>query len=631
MFKQLFKNSDLTRKKVHLSNRDVSINELVPSLLVDYLASQNSGLNFRFSNVEASIQVSIVKRGFSNHPEAFTVNASLDSVSVTANSPVGAWRGLNCVINLINHSQLTQGVIHDWPSLDLRGFHLDLSFVMFSKEFLLELIPQLSTIGINTILLEISDKMIFTFMSGISHPDALDLNFWNEFETKANDFFIEIVPLVQTFGHMGNHLKHKPLAKLREKQDSSAVICPSRQSSLDFLEKLLIDVRQAFPRSRYIHVGLDEVGYTGDCEYCQQPYRELGYGGVFGKHISNLHSHLNKLNSGMMMWADMLIAYPEICQDISRDIIINDWQYTRYSSECRNWFVFTGMKTPGMQEGGLLANISRFPEDLYREYQPYLYSGNSSRPFKAFPYTTYFQDQGFQVISNPASKCVGSNLLVPDYRHRLPNVLVSAENSAQAGAMGMINTNWSCRVTHVFSNSWLGIFAGAVTSWTGVAPRNQLLNRLFCQWIIRTSSNPGIISLFRKLGTPLTVLSNLYTWTDGSEHFSSPIQAGIDQLKEQYARKTNRQKAQYLDKLTHLQSWIAGFPEIDGTNTNARTELDLTKTVFLQKTEEERQLVLSPSRYSGNSELKKSQVNLIFSKSLSKHSLEALNLLLNTG
>lgn len=56
----------------------------------------------------------------------------------------------------------------------------------------------------------------------------------------AND--LEVIPLVQTFGHVEFALKTEPFANLREVPESPQALCPSNNSSMDFVETLIRQV-----------------------------------------------------------------------------------------------------------------------------------------------------------------------------------------------------------------------------------------------------------------------------------------------------------------------------------------------------------------------------------------------------
>lgn len=57
---------------------------------------------------------------------------------------------------------------------------------------------------------------------------------------------LEVIPLVQTFGHVEFALKHQKWAKLREVAGSPQALCPSKNDSLDFVNEMVRQVGSYF-------------------------------------------------------------------------------------------------------------------------------------------------------------------------------------------------------------------------------------------------------------------------------------------------------------------------------------------------------------------------------------------------
>lgn len=59
----------------------------------------------------------------------------------------------------------------------------------------------------------------------------------------AADSKLEVIPLIQTFGHVEFALKHLEFSQLREVVGSPQALCPSRNSSLDFIREMVNQVQ----------------------------------------------------------------------------------------------------------------------------------------------------------------------------------------------------------------------------------------------------------------------------------------------------------------------------------------------------------------------------------------------------
>lgn len=66
---------------------------------------------------------------------------------------------------------------------------------------------------------------------------------------------IEVMPCIQTLGHMGQILQWSQYSHLR---DNNEVLLPEAESTYEFIEKLIQNVSRPF-RSKRIHIGMDEV------------------------------------------------------------------------------------------------------------------------------------------------------------------------------------------------------------------------------------------------------------------------------------------------------------------------------------------------------------------------------------
>lgn len=58
----------------------------------------------------------------------------------------------------------------------------------------------------------------------------------------AEDYKLEVIPLIQTFGHVEFALKHSDWVKLREVPNSPQALCPSRNASFDFIKEMVDQV-----------------------------------------------------------------------------------------------------------------------------------------------------------------------------------------------------------------------------------------------------------------------------------------------------------------------------------------------------------------------------------------------------
>lgn len=63
-----------------------------------------------------------------------------------------------------------------------------------------------------------------------------------EILSSAEDFKLEVIPLIQTFGHVEFALKRVDFIKLREVSNSPQALCPSKNASIDFIKEIVQQV-----------------------------------------------------------------------------------------------------------------------------------------------------------------------------------------------------------------------------------------------------------------------------------------------------------------------------------------------------------------------------------------------------
>ncbi|XP_029782817.1 hexosaminidase D isoform X2 [Suricata suricatta] len=126
---------------------------------------------------------------------------------------------------------------------------------------------------------------------------------------------LEVIPLVQTFGHMEFVLKHEALAHLREVALFPNTLNPHEAESLALVGAMISQVMELHPGARWLHVGCDEVYYLGEGEtsrrWLQQEHNTkarlcLSHMKAVACHVLARHPTTTPL-----VWDDMLRAIPE--------------------------------------------------------------------------------------------------------------------------------------------------------------------------------------------------------------------------------------------------------------------------------------------------------------------------------
>ncbi|XP_060796031.1 hexosaminidase D isoform X2 [Neoarius graeffei] len=191
--------------------------------------------------------------------------------------------------------------------------HLDLKGAPPRINYLYELIQLFADLGANGILIEYEDMFPYEgelkILQSKSHTP-----YSREEITAIQDLAysrgLEIIPLVQTFGHLEFVLKHSTFSKLREVSYCLGTLNPHSQQGLTLILEMLHQVMRLHPRSTVLHIGADEVYMLGQGEESKE------WLSVPGHTIDKLFlSHATKVAKGIretypslsvIMWDDML-------------------------------------------------------------------------------------------------------------------------------------------------------------------------------------------------------------------------------------------------------------------------------------------------------------------------------------
>ncbi|CAO3685673.1 unnamed protein product [Umbelopsis vinacea] len=119
----------------------------------------------------------------------------------------------------------------------------------------------------------------------------------------AYDLDIEVIPCIQTLGHLGQILQWPQYAYLR---DNFEVLLAEFEPTYDFIEKMIVAATSPF-RSKRIHLGMDEAYGVGEGRYRQFfGYKEGTR--IFIDHLQRVNEICDRIGVQPMIWSDMLFC-----------------------------------------------------------------------------------------------------------------------------------------------------------------------------------------------------------------------------------------------------------------------------------------------------------------------------------
>uniref|UniRef100_A0AC35UEM0 Beta-N-acetylhexosaminidase n=1 Tax=Rhabditophanes sp. KR3021 TaxID=114890 RepID=A0AC35UEM0_9BILA len=184
--------------------------------------------------------------------------------------------------------------------------HLDLKGAPPKLIFYRQFFPFLNALGVTGILMEYEDMFPYTgILKSVSKVYSYTDQEINQLTELAEQNDLEIIPLVQTFGHMEFVLKHNMFWHLKEVPTKDDSICPTDRESQALIEEMITQIKKLHPKSRRIHIGADEAYQVNKCGRCRYIKRENN--NIILEHISKIASiALTKCGfSEVLAWYDM--------------------------------------------------------------------------------------------------------------------------------------------------------------------------------------------------------------------------------------------------------------------------------------------------------------------------------------
>lgn len=201
--------------------------------------------------------------------------------------------------------------------------HLDLKGAPPRVGYLHQLIEFFSQLGVDGLLVEYEDMFPYggelkllqsTAQPAYSREEVLSMQ---EF---ANSKGLEVIPLVQTFGHMEFVLKHRTLWGLREVPYCVGTLNPHKQEGVQLVMEMLRQVVELHPGLKTLHIGADEVYILGEGEesklWLATPGRTVEQ--LFLSHVTKVATAIKKEwpHMNIIMWDDMMRS---MSQDTLKD------------------------------------------------------------------------------------------------------------------------------------------------------------------------------------------------------------------------------------------------------------------------------------------------------------------------
>lgn len=194
-----------------------------------------------------------------------------------------------------------------------RLVHLDLKGSQPKLAYLTELIPYFKRIGATGVLIEYEDFYPYEHdLESIRNQNHYTKQEIVQIMNLLKNSNLDVIPLIQTYGHLEFVLKLKQFSYLREDKKHFQTISPCVEDSYEKLLFPMIDqILNNHPEElEYLHIGCDEVFLMNKNEACSnlKGHDEFTTQDWFILHVSKVVNYIKSKRPYMnvMIWDDMI-------------------------------------------------------------------------------------------------------------------------------------------------------------------------------------------------------------------------------------------------------------------------------------------------------------------------------------
>ena len=282
--------------------------------------------------------------------ENYSIQISETGIEIIAEGVRGGFYAIQTLRQILNNDKVPYLTLQDAPALDYRGFYHDITRGKIpTLQTLKSLVDDLAYLKYNSLQLYV--EHVFEFKETkelIQKTGYITKAELKELDQYCKQNFIDFIPSLSSFGHMYQILnlpEYNHLAVYQGELDVNEwrnwmqhhTIDPTNPQSIELVKSLIDQYIEAFT-SDYFNICCDE---TFDLK------RRYGDGEkeLYIDFVKKIIAHVKSKGKKVMMWADILLTYPETIVDLPEDTIFLNWDYSPTPS-LENVEKFKGLGRP---------------------------------------------------------------------------------------------------------------------------------------------------------------------------------------------------------------------------------------------------------------------------------------------
>jgi len=190
--------------------------------------------------------------------QAYKIELSRDRVTIAANAPAGLYYGVATFIQLLKPRDgvllFPEGRIEDWPDLQIRQLYWDDAHHLDRMEALQQAIRQAAFFKMNGFAIKLEGHFQYRSAPALVEPQALTPAQLQELTDYGLRHHVQLIPYLDSPGHIAFILKHPEYARLREYPESNYELCVTNPESYKLLFGMFQDLLDANKGVKYFYL-----------------------------------------------------------------------------------------------------------------------------------------------------------------------------------------------------------------------------------------------------------------------------------------------------------------------------------------------------------------------------------------
>lgn len=267
--------------------------------------------------------------------EGYRLEINEDKICIEAESEKGVFYAVQTLRQIFEQSndKIPCVIIQDEPDFSHRGFYHDITRGKIpTLSTLKNLVDTLAYYKYNSLQLYVEHVFEFKETQNIiKRTGCITKEELIELDEYCKQNYIDFIPSLSTFGHMYEILEqdeyrhlnvlsnYQPLSNKWSARQMHHTIDPRNPQSIELVKSLIDQYIDCFT-SKYFNICCDE---TFDLKKeCGEEEKEL-----YIDFVKKIISHVKSKGKTVMMWADILLAYPETITQLPEDVVFLNWDY----------------------------------------------------------------------------------------------------------------------------------------------------------------------------------------------------------------------------------------------------------------------------------------------------------------